>query len=239
MNHPYTEADLIRFIRGEMTEDENKRLDSAMQTNESLSEEVESMKRALTALDRQGEAILKERFKKLERKKSYKKWMYLILILLSIMVIGLLVKKSLVQEKLIGPEAIYAKYFEPYRPPVTIRSDADAQAVMKAAADFYGKKDYDQAFEQFNNTCSEVNQEACFYAVLSALYVGNKNYQKAKNNIGKQSPYLSIILWNEALQFLKSADHQKAIKTFEELVERGDYKKSESLEILMQLEKVN
>ncbi|MEM9545168.1 MAG: hypothetical protein AAGA77_04305 [Bacteroidota bacterium] len=236
MEHAYTEADIIRFVRGEMAEDEHNRLELAMQSNESLSAEVENIRHTLSILDQQGAFVLKERFKKLERKKAYKKWIYVILVLMSLFLSGYWVKKVLVKEKMMDSKAIYAQYFEPYRSPVVTRSQEGTQSIMQSATKAYQQKDYNLAFDLFLGACSEVNQESCFYASLSAIYAYDNRYPEAKNNIGKHSPYLSIILWNEALLFLKNSDNKKAKATLKELVKRGDYKKDESLKILKNLE---
>ena len=115
---------------------------------------------------------------------------------------------------------------------MTIRDRDKPKTEMSLAFDAYNSGNFKEAFRQFDLDCNYVNQEACFYAVLSAIYGEGLDYQKAKKTILDDSPYTAIVFWNEALFHLKQNDPVAAILLLEKLSELGFYKKEESLEII-------
>jgi len=238
MNHPFSEDDIIRFIRGELTEEERTAFDVELNSNQSLVDEVKSVGLSLSAIDAGGEQLLRERFKTLEKKNAIKKWTYALLLAIAVVAIGLALKKGFTKEDVPEMKAIYAKNFQKYRPPVTIRNEDDQKSNMSAAIESYNASDYQKAFSLFDAECGDSNQEACFYAVLSALYSGDANYQEAKNNITEDSPYSAILLWYEALFYLNRNNKKETVKYLEKLSEAGNYKKDEVSEILKLLTEV-
>jgi len=235
MNHPYTEADIMRFVRGGLTEQERKEFEMELTSNQALVDEVERIRLALLAIERKGEDALKSRFEKLERWNVLRRRLAIIFILLAIVVIGFVIKNAMSNKKPLDMQTIYADNIEKYRPPVTIRNNEKPIADLTDAIEAYNDQNYDQAFELFSVNCNETNQEACFYSVLSAIYHGDIDYRSAKNELRDESPYLSIILWYEGLYYLNKNDKNEAVQYFEELLQKGDYKKTESSEILKQL----
>ncbi len=235
MNHSFADEDIIRFIRGEMSEVELKAFEKELVSNRILVDEVRNVRLAISVIDRKGEQLLKKRFEKLERRNTIKKGVYILLTVITVLVLGLVLKKGITKEKKVDPKAIYAEHFQKYRSPVTIRNADSPQSDMSAAIKAYGDEKYDEAFDLFNTDCSEINQEACFYAILSAIYDGKIDFRGSKNTLMENSPYAAIVMWNEALFYLKQNNKNEAIKLFKELSEMGTYKKIESLAILKRL----
>jgi len=235
MNHPFVEEDIIRFIRNELTGEERNVFDKELNSNQSLVDEVRRVKLSISAIDIGGEQLLKQRFKKLEKRNAVKKWIYILLVAISLIAIGLIIKKGISKEKPLEMKVIYANNYQKYRPPVSIRNGENPSFDKSAAIEAYNIPEYEKAFRLFNAECSESNQEACFYAVLSALYDGDINYQRAKNNLVENPPYSAIVLWYEALFYLHENNKDEAIGNLEKLSELGIYKMDESLEILEKL----
>ncbi len=239
MNHPYTEEEIIRFIRGELVGEELNAFEKEMNSNKFLENEVSDIRLSLSAIDADGKQLLVQRFRNLERRNVIKKWVTILLAIISLLIIVFAIKYQFFKSEPIEMKVLYADNFEKYRPPVSMRNDENLKADWSSAVNAYVADDYEKAFSLFNAYCSLDNQEACFYAVLSALYGKENNYQTTKKVLKEDSPYLSILLWNEALHFLNRDMKNEAIVIFEELIKREDYKKNEALEILGQLRKTN
>jgi len=236
MSHPFVDEDIIRFVRGEMTGAELIAFENELDSNQTLTDEVKEVQLAISVIDRRGEKLLKQRFKKLETRNSIKKWIYILLATVSVLILGLVIKKQFTKVKPAEPRAIYADNFQKYRPPVTIRNNSNPSSGLSSAIEAYNSGNYEEAFRHFDLACNEVNQEACFYAVLSAIYRGDSEYQNAKNAIVNNSPYSAIIIWNEGLYHLNNNNVDQAIVLLRQLVELGTYKKDEALKILNELQ---
>ena len=239
MKHSYDEEDIIRFIRGKMSDEEADSFKKKISADASLATEVNDMKAAMAAIDQKGEEELKQRFKKLEKRNAMKKWIYILIAVISVLVLGFLIKKN--SAKVSGQEEkemqeIYANNFEKYRSPVSVRNSESSDDEMNKAIKAYIDFNYDEAFTLFSQSCSESNREACFYASLSAIYNGKLDFEKSKKMLVEDSSYSTILMWYEGLYYVRQNKKSEAKKIFEKLSEKGNYKKDEALKIIKLLD---
>ncbi|MDF1696763.1 MAG: hypothetical protein P1U56_13060 [Saprospiraceae bacterium] len=239
MNHPYTEKDIIRYVRGMMDVNETTAFEEKVKTNDLLNREVEEMKVTIQLIDQNGEQELRHRFEKLEQGLTLKKWFKWALLFAALIAVGIVIKNVLNDNKSNIPKEIYAQHFEKYRAPIVVRNSENIELEQDEAIDAYRKNQFTIAFEKFTLLCSETNKEACFYAHLSAIYENKTVPEQVRNQISDNKAYVAILLWHEALMNIKLGNTSESIRLLNSLIENGNYKTKEANSILVQLNQMN
>ena len=209
-----------RYFAGQLSEDEARQLNEALQKDATFAEEFELEKDLQVALVDFGKDQLKSELLNLEAEKEgrqrksydYRWWRYAAA---AILIMGLSIFGALFIGDKFTPEELYAENFEPYRNIIApvVRGE-NAEGLLERSFALYERGDYDQAEQAFTTLYEATGDRyLLFYRGNALLALGRaeeaitvfKSHQETRDNFYYKSR------WYLALAYLKHNQAEEAI----------------------------
>ncbi len=230
------------YLRNQMTDVEKVVFEKELASEKSLRKEVELQRAAYLAIEKHGDAEIRERVHHWENpaaptllKRYWWRFALPVAILFAVIIFYTDFSKSNIEEDL------FEEYFEPaaYRSSTSYPEETFPN--WNSGTRAYKQGDYETAtsFYEDHLRRQTETQEALFYTGMAFLSQDPPNLQKAQFYLGqvtgKQNPYTSVAKWNLALAYLKEGRIVRTKKLLRELLANGNYRKDDVKELLERL----
>ncbi len=233
------------YLDGLMTESDRQELEAEFQKEGLLKEELDLSKEARDLVNIAGRKHLKSKFDSFEEELSSKqpriqsartRWISIAASLLVLITAGF----WLLHQNNNTPEGLFANHFEPFRPPINIRSsEPNTQNIWEDARVAYAEKDYELAADRFKQVLeknAQVEYLTQFYLGLSLLSKNTVETERAviafDRVLQSDNDYREQALWYKGLSFLKMGKIEEAKIIFIEIFDNQSFNHKKAKQIL-------
>jgi tetratricopeptide (TPR) repeat protein len=242
-----------KFLAGELSPDERNSFEIEMKKNEELRDMADLHKEVNKSILENDihnfRKLLNETYIKVFKNENHvmntvhtNRWILwrnisiAAVLLIAFLVIGIYVFR----QKIITPDEMYSRFYEPYQSDISVRSVAQTQNGLTLAIQLYQKRDYNTAFEILGNLLNNGSNNPAirFYYGITAMELNRYETAIYQMNelIGKdQQPFVVHAEWYLGLCYLKLNDVKKAHDYFTKIANANGYYSSQAKEILKDL----
>ncbi len=230
------------YLSNRMAEKEKLDFEKEMTSETSLQKEVQLQKAAYLAIEKHGDAEIRERVHHWENPASptlLKRYWWRLALPIVIVYAAIFLYNAFSKPHL--EEDLFEEYFETVVYRSTTSYPAETFPNWNNGTKAYKQGDYETAtsfYEEHLRRQTET-QEALFYTGMAFLSQDPPNLKKAQFYLGqvtgKQNPYTNTAKWNLALAYLKEGRIVRTKKLLRELLAKGNYRKDDVKELLERL----
>ncbi len=236
------EQRIDKYLNHLLDEEERAAFEKELKFNGELQKEVALQQAAYLAIEKHGDAEIRERIHHWENPADptlLKRYWWRIAIPLLIIYGVIFFYNDF--SKISLEENLFDEYFEPYKYRSTTAYPLENFPNWNNGTRAYKQGDYETATSFYEEHLRRQNetQEALFYTGMAFLSQNPPNLKKAEFYLGqvsgKQNPYTNTARWNLALAYLKEGRIVRTKKLLRELLANGNYRKDDVKELLERL----
>lgn len=237
----FSEDHIVRYIRGELSEQEAKQVEAMMEVDEELRREVSFHRQLMEGLEKQLRNKVKARLEEQEaaaNPENNKKRLPSLRPYWQVAAIGILVLSSGIISALLylqqpSAESIAADQFEPYPNHITqqyrgIKQKQEKPPLLVKAMNYYSAHRYQAAISHLKTVVEKDNGSALTHFYLANAYMADEKPEKSVKHLKtarrKNLPdkFKLPNQWFLALAYLKANQKQKANQVLEKIQQQSD-----------------